>query len=74
MNRRLRKMFPRSASKRRSNMFRRYIPIVYVVIGLFVASQHHYFVHLNSISHILSALLAVLLWPLLLLGVNLNIK
>ena len=55
-------------------MFRRYIPIVYVVIGLFVASSHHYFVHLNSISHILSAVLAVLLWPLLLLGVNLNIK
>ena len=55
-------------------MFRRYIPIVYVVIGMFVASQHHYFVHLNSVSHILSAVLAVLLWPLLLLGVNLNIK
>ena len=74
MHRRLRKMFRRPASKMRSKMFRRYIPIVYVVIGIFVASQHHYFVHLNSVSQILSALLGVLLWPLLLLGVNLNIK
>jgi hypothetical protein len=55
-------------------MFRRYIPIIYIAIGVFVASSHHYFVHLNSVSHILSAVLAVLLWPLLILGVNLNIK
>jgi hypothetical protein len=55
-------------------MFRRIIPTVYVIVGVIVASQHHYFVHLNSISHIVSAVLAVLLWPLLLLGVNLNIK
>lgn len=59
---------------RRNKMFRRYLPIIYVVIGIFVASAHHYFVHLNSIGHLLSALLAVLLWPLVLLGVNLNIK
>jgi hypothetical protein len=47
---------------------------VYVIVGVIVASQHHYLAHLNSISHIVSAVLAILLWPLLLLGVNLNIK
>jgi hypothetical protein len=55
-------------------MFRRFIPTFYLVIGLFVAAQHHYFVHLDTFNHIASAVLAVALWPVLLLGVNLNIK
>jgi hypothetical protein len=55
-------------------MFRRIVPTVYVVIGIFVAAQHHYLTRLDSFSHIFSAVLAIVLWPLLLLGVNLNIK
>jgi hypothetical protein len=50
------------------------LSIVYFVIGVIVASSHHYFVHLASLAPIVSAALAVLLWPLLLLGVNLHIK
>lgn len=49
------------------------VGIVYVVIGLVVASGHAYFVHLNVVMPILSAILAVLLWPLVLLGVNLHL-
>jgi hypothetical protein len=55
-------------------MIRRIIPIVYLVIGVAVAAQHHYLAHLNTASRILSALLAILLWPLVLLGVSLTIK
>jgi hypothetical protein len=55
-------------------MFRRIMPIAYLVIGVIVASQHHYLAHLDSIGHIVSAALAIVLWPLLLVGVNLNIK
>jgi len=55
-------------------MVRRIIPIVYLVVGVLVAAQHHYLAHLNTIGHIFSAVLAIALWPLLLLGVNLNIK
>ena len=55
-------------------MFRRFIPVVYLVIGLIVAEQHNYLAPLDTINHILSAALAILLWPLLLLGINLNIK
>jgi hypothetical protein len=48
--------------------------VVYVVVGLIVASSHHYFAHLDGIKPIASAVLAVLLWPLVLLGVSLHIK
>ena len=48
--------------------------IAYVVVGGFVASSHHYFAHLGSVKHIASAVLAVFLWPLVLLGINLRIR
>ncbi|HEY7283113.1 MAG TPA: hypothetical protein VID47_16120 [Actinomycetota bacterium] len=49
------------------------IGIVYLVIGVIVASTHHYFVHLGNIKGIASAVLAILLWPLVLFGVNLHL-
>jgi len=54
-------------------VLRNILIIVYVAVGLFVANSHHYFSHLNSLTSVLSALLAVVLWPLILLGVNLHI-
>ena len=51
------------------------ISLVYLVVGVVVASSHHYFTHVSTtLKPILSVLLAVVLWPLLLLGVNLHIK
>lgn len=47
--------------------------IIYLIIGALVAAGHGYFTDLGSISGILSALLAILLWPLLLFGVNLHL-
>ena len=47
--------------------------VVYVAIGAVVAYTHHYWENLNTFKDVVSALLATLLWPLLLLGVNLNI-
>jgi hypothetical protein len=55
-------------------MLRRIVPLVYLLIGLLVASQHSYLSNLNTAGRILSAVLAVLLWPLVLLGVHLTIK
>ena len=49
------------------------VGLVWIVVGLIVASGHAYFTHLTAVTPILSALLAVLLWPLILLGVNLHI-
>jgi hypothetical protein len=50
------------------------LSIAYLVIGVIVANSHHFFVHLNGIKPIVSAVLAVLLWPLILLGISLHIK
>ena len=47
--------------------------IVWLVIGAIVARSHHYFVHTNTIKQVLSAAFAVVLWPLLLLGINLHV-
>ena len=52
----------------------RLAPIVYIVIGVIVASQHSYYAHLGSLSQVLSALAATALWPLILLGANLHLS
>ena len=48
--------------------------IAYVVVGLIVAEQHHYFSNVNTLKRGFSAALAVVLWWLVLLGINLHIK
>jgi len=49
------------------------LTIAYVVIGAFVAAANHYFAHTGTIEHIASAIIAILLWPLILLGVHIQI-
>jgi hypothetical protein len=46
---------------------------LYLVAGGIVAATHHYWSNLNTAKAIVSALLATVLWPLVLLGVNLHI-
>jgi hypothetical protein len=48
--------------------------VVYIVIGVVVAAGDEYFKHLDAVKPIASAVLAVLLWPLVLLGVSLHLK
>ena len=56
-------------------MFRpSFLGLVYLVVGIAVAATHDYFEKLNTLRLLLSALLAVLLWPLVLLGIDLHIK
>jgi hypothetical protein len=43
------------------------------MIGVAIAASHHYFNHLGGIRGILSAILAVVLWPLVLVGIDLHI-
>ena len=62
------------ALHKENRVLRNILIVVYLVIGVVVASSHHYFTHLNSLTAVLSALLAVLLWPLILFGVGLHIK
>ena len=53
---------------------RRLLYLIYLVVGLVVASTHHYLSNLDSIRRFLSAILAIVLWPLILLGIDLHIK
>lgn len=50
------------------------VSLVYLVVGVVVALSHHYFEHASTLKPLVSALLAVVLWPLVLLGINLHIK
>src|SRR3954471_13789446 len=47
--------------------------VVYLVAGAIVAATHHYWSQLHTLKQIGSALLATVLWPLILLGINLHI-
>ena len=49
------------------------LPVIWIVIGIVVAATHHFFDHVSTIGAILSAILAVILWPLVLLGVKIAI-
>jgi hypothetical protein len=54
-------------------MFRSLIGFTFLVIGVVVASSHHYLRHLDALRPVASAALAVVLWPIVLLGANLHL-
>ena len=47
--------------------------VIWLVIGLVVAANHGFLGHLDSLSGVLSAVLAVLAWPLVVLDVHVAI-
>jgi len=53
---------------------RKLLVLIYVAIGVFVAASKDYLENLDTVKRVISAVLAILLWPLLLLGVDLHIK
>jgi hypothetical protein len=50
------------------------LAVVYVGVGVWVATDRHYLEDLDRLTRIVSALLAVLLWPLVLLGVDVRVS
>jgi hypothetical protein len=46
---------------------------VYPMVGGIVAATHHYWSNIHTVKAVISALLATVLWPLLLVGINLHI-
>jgi hypothetical protein len=50
-----------------------WIVVIYLVAGGIVSATHNYWNNLGSVKAIVSALLATVAWPLILLGVNLHI-
>lgn len=51
----------------------RLLAVVYLVAGGIVAASHHYWSNPDTVRRVASALLATILWPLVLLGINLHI-
>ena len=52
---------------------RKLLGLIYLAIGVFVASSKNYLDDLETAKRVLSAVLAILLWPLLLLGIDLHV-
>jgi len=50
------------------------LPLVWIVVGVVVAAIDDYFESLSTIGKILTAIAAVLLWPLLLFGFDIRIQ
>ncbi len=53
---------------------RKLLFVIYLVIGAIVAASKDYLDDLETVKQLASALLAVVLWPLLLLGIDLHIR
>jgi hypothetical protein len=47
--------------------------VVWLLVGMVVAANHHFLDHLDSLSNVLSAVLAVTTWPLVVLKVHMAI-
>jgi hypothetical protein len=48
--------------------------VAYLVVGIIVAANEDYLRNLDNLRRIASALLAIVLWPLVLLGIDLHIR
>jgi hypothetical protein len=50
------------------------LPVLWIVVGVVVAAIYDYFDSLATTGRILTAIAAVLLWPLLLFGFDITIQ
>jgi len=46
---------------------------IYLIAGGIVAATHHYWSNLHTLKAVISAVIATLLWPLILVGINLHV-
>ena len=47
---------------------------IYIIVGVVVAAVEDYFENIGSFREVLEAVIAVLIWPLILFGVDINIR
>jgi hypothetical protein len=50
-----------------------WLAALYLIVGAIVAATHEYWSHLHTLRGWGSALLGTVLWPLILVGINLHI-
>lgn len=51
-----------------------YVPFVWIVVGVVVAAVYDYFDSLGTVGRVLTAIVAVLFWPMLLFGFDVTIE
>ena len=47
---------------------------IYLIVGLVVAAVNGYFDNIETFKGVLEALIAILIWPAVLLGVDINVR
>jgi hypothetical protein len=50
------------------------IGLAYPIIGAFVAAANHYFDHVGTTKGVVNAIIAILIWPLVLVGIDLRVS
>jgi hypothetical protein len=50
------------------------LTILYLIVGVVVAAENDYLKNIDDVEAVISLVLAVVLWPLVLLDVNLHIQ
>jgi uncharacterized membrane protein YkvI len=51
-----------------------WLGIVWLIVGVAVAAINDYFDNLNTVGRVISAVLAVVLWPIVLLGFDIVVR
>jgi uncharacterized membrane protein YkvI len=51
-----------------------WLGIAWLVVGVAVAAINDYFDNLNTVGRVISAILAVVLWPIVLLGFDITVR
>jgi hypothetical protein len=66
--------FDRAASGQAIRMYRgpSFIGLVYLVVGIVVAANRNYLSGVGDIQDVAEAVLAIILWPLVLLGIDMR--
>jgi hypothetical protein len=49
------------------------LALAYAIIGAFVAAANNYFSHVGSTKGVVNAIIAILIWPLVLLGIDIRV-
>ena len=65
---------PGTGEQASRTMFRGAFGLLYLVIGVAVAASYDYLDRLTTFARVVSAVLAIVLWPLLLVGIDLRVR
>ena len=66
-------MFGTATAGPRSRFGVSWFVALYLIAGGIVAATHHYWSNLHTLKAVISAVIATVAWPLILVGVNLHI-